>query len=63
MKKGFIFLLLGILLIGVALFLFAANLMGWDILGWFGSKQALLIYLIIGFLGITALLYWWKGRD
>ena len=63
MKKGFVFLLLGILLIGVALFLFAANLMGWDILGWFGSKQALLIYLIIGILGINALLYWWKGRD
>lgn len=63
MKKGFVFLLLGILLIGVALFLVTANLMGWDVLGWFGSKQALLIYLIIGILGITALLYWWKGRN
>lgn len=63
MKKGFVFLLLGILLIGVALFLFTANLMGWDILGWLGSKQALLIYLLIGILGITALVYWWKGRD
>ena len=63
MKKGFIFLLLGILLIGVALFLVTANLIGWDVLGWFGSKQALLIYLLVGILGITALVYWWKGRD
>ena len=30
MKKGFIFLLLGVLLIGVALFLVTANLMGWE---------------------------------
>ena len=55
MKKGFIFLLLGILLIGVALFLVTANLIGWDVLGWFGSKQALLIYLLVGiFLNLRA---------
>ena len=63
MKKGFIFLLLGILLIGVALFLVTATLMGWDVLGWFGSKQALLIYLLVAILGFTALMYWWRGRE
>lgn len=63
MKKGFTFLLLGILLIGVALFLICANLMGWDVLGWFGSKQAILIYLVIAILGITFIVYWWKGKD
>ena len=63
MKKGFIFLLLGILLIGVALFLVTANLIGWDVLGWFGSKQALLIYLLVAILGFTVLMYWWRGRE
>lgn len=62
-SKSFIFLLLGILIIGIALFGIAGTLAGWDILGWFASPTAILIYLIIGILGITMILIWWKGKN
>ena len=61
--KSFIFLLLGILVIGIALFGIAGTLAGWDILGWLASPTAILIYLIIGILGITMILIWWRGKN
>lgn len=63
MKKGFVFLLVGILLIGLSLFLITAYLIGWDIFGWMGSKQAILIYLLVAILGITCVVYYWKGKE
>lgn len=60
---SFILLVVGVLLVGVALFMVASVLFGWNILGWFSSKQALLVYLVIAIVGITFIVYWWRGRE
>lgn len=60
---SFILLVVGVALIGLALFMVASVLMGWNIFGWFSSKQAVLIYFVIAIVGITFIVYWWRGRE
>ena len=60
---SFILLVVGVLLIGIALFMVASVLFGWNVFGWFSSKQAVLIYFVVAIVGITFIVYWWRGRE
>lgn len=65
MKKNlsFVLLVVGVGLIGLALFMIASILMGWNFFGWFSSQQAILIYMIVAIVGITFLVYYWRGKN
>lgn len=60
---SFIILLLGILLIGTGLFFLTALLVGWNVFGWFSTKEAIFVYLIVAIVGLTLIIYWWRGKD
>lgn len=60
---SFILLAIGILLIGTGLFFISSIMMGWNIFGWFSTKEAIFIYLIIAIVGVTLIVYWWRGKD